>query len=254
MAAITNLERGVAKIPVLTTLQPKLGELKKAVGFKLLNTEEHNEDFGYEPSLTIKYINSWVHDDNCITPTWRNFLRIIKDISPELRQLSHQVELYFAGKAAVSSNILVDSSSSRSVVIKNASNSVDLVKHFSEKGTTPGGKEHKSESSSDGKSKISDVQIKTQLKRSVKSHVTNQNTHTNRSFSSNDEDVSNVRSQKSATIGESVNDVREQHHMMKDESIPVNNKQSREHDSTSKSAPNVMNSIRKHNKDIGRYN
>lgn len=96
--AIVKLERGVQGIPVLTSLQPKLSELKKRAGFKLLSDQEHKTDFGYDPSLTVKYINSWVKTKNCVTPTWRNFLKILKDISPDLSKLSDEIEFYIAGK------------------------------------------------------------------------------------------------------------------------------------------------------------
>ena len=96
--AIVKLERGVQGIPVLTSLQPKLSELKKRAGFKLLSDQEHKTDFGYDPSLTVKYINSWVKTKNCVTPTWRNFLKILKDISPDLSKLSDEIEFSIAGK------------------------------------------------------------------------------------------------------------------------------------------------------------
>jgi hypothetical protein len=96
--AIVKLERGVWNIPVLTSLQPKLSELKKRAGFKLLSDQEYKTDYGYDPSLTVKYINSWVKAKNCVTPTWKNFLKILKDISPNLSKLSDEIEFYIAGK------------------------------------------------------------------------------------------------------------------------------------------------------------
>ena len=86
---------------MLTRLQPKLSELKKRAGFKLLSDQEHKADIGYEPSLTVKYINSWIKAKNCVAPTWKNFLRILKDVSPELSKLSDQIELYIAGKGRI---------------------------------------------------------------------------------------------------------------------------------------------------------
>ena len=105
MRAIIKLERGIQDIPVLTKLQPKLSELKKRAGFKLLSDQEHKKDYGYEPSLTVKYLNSWIKAKNCAAPTWKNFLKILKDISPDLSKLSDQIELYITGKGGVSHQV-----------------------------------------------------------------------------------------------------------------------------------------------------
>ena len=123
MRAIVNLERGVQNIPVLTRLQPKLSELKRRAGFKLLSDQEHKTDYGYEPSLTVKYINSWVKAKNCVVPTWKNFLQILKDISPELSKLSDQIEHYIAGKGRVSHQ------AGGSHVIKHGHNTANLIEN-----------------------------------------------------------------------------------------------------------------------------
>ena len=123
MRAIVKLERGVQNIPVLTRLQPKLSELKQRAGFKLLSDQEHKTDYGYEPSLTVKYISSWVKAKNCVVPTWKNFLKILKDISPELYKLSDQIERYIAGKGRVSHQ------AGDSHVIKHGHNTANLIEN-----------------------------------------------------------------------------------------------------------------------------
>lgn len=121
--AIVKLERGVQGIPVLTSLQPKLSELKKRAGFKLLSDQEHTTDYGYDPSLTVKYINSWIKAQNCVTPTWRNFLKILKDISPNLSKLSDEIEFYIAGKGRNTYQV------GDSHVIKDNTTNVNLIEN-----------------------------------------------------------------------------------------------------------------------------
>jgi hypothetical protein len=47
----------------------------------------------------IDYIESWINStDSVPEPTWRNFFRVLKDISPELGKLVHQIKEIFHGE------------------------------------------------------------------------------------------------------------------------------------------------------------
>lgn len=96
--AIIKLER-VVNIPLLTELQPKLSELKKKAKFRYLDKQQLGSYYRFEPSLTAKYINSWVQDKlstecTCVQPTWENFFTLLKKISSELGKLADQTEAY----------------------------------------------------------------------------------------------------------------------------------------------------------------
>lgn len=105
MKALLNLECGM-NIPVLTKLTPNLEILNKMITIKV-------DDPLYAPRVpayrhitgTIEYLKDWMNTNSysyrhrtMIPPTWRNFIKILKDISPELSQVAYQIKDLFKGK------------------------------------------------------------------------------------------------------------------------------------------------------------
>ena len=89
---VIRLEIGV-NIPVVKKLQPKLSELKSKAKFSLLRKSQitHYSDTS---ALMAKYINSWLASESCVQPTWRNFLTILRGISPDLCQVASQIKVF----------------------------------------------------------------------------------------------------------------------------------------------------------------
>ena len=47
----------------------------------------------------IKYLESWINStDSVPQPTWRNFFRVLQDLSPELGKLVYQIKEIFHGE------------------------------------------------------------------------------------------------------------------------------------------------------------
>lgn len=103
--ALINLEWGM-NIPVLTKLTPNLEIFNKMLTIKV-------DDPLYAPIVpkyshitgTIEYLREWMNTKSfcrskctMIPPTWRNFIKILKDISPELSQVAYQIKDLFKGK------------------------------------------------------------------------------------------------------------------------------------------------------------
>ena len=94
-------------IPVLTKLEPMLNELSQRAMFSLPLTKDDNELFvrcdikyGNGFSKTVKYIHSWVKQrkktlHSVVRPSWKNFLTILREMSPALGELANQIETYF---------------------------------------------------------------------------------------------------------------------------------------------------------------
>ena len=105
MKALLNLEYGM-NIPVLTKLTPNLEILNKLLLIKVDNpiyaprVSKH-----HLMSVTIEYLGEWVNTKSycrsrctMIPPTWRNFTKVLKDISPELSQVAYQIKDLFKGR------------------------------------------------------------------------------------------------------------------------------------------------------------
>ena len=103
--ALLNLECGM-NIPVLTKLTPNLEILNKMVLIKV----DDPLDAPIVPDYchmtgTVGYLEDWTNMSSyrsrhtiMIPPTWRNFIKILKDISPELSQVAYQIKDLFKGK------------------------------------------------------------------------------------------------------------------------------------------------------------
>ena len=108
MRALINLE-WVMNIPVLTKLSSNLDILDKTLTVKLNDSCDVSEK-GYlylrnNIVGTIEYLEDWVDGRTyrsrstiMIPPTWRNFIMILKDISPELNRVAYQIKHLFKGK------------------------------------------------------------------------------------------------------------------------------------------------------------
>ena len=49
--------------------------------------------------ISLRYIKSWINStDSVPEPTWRNFFRVLKEISPELDELVYQIKEIFHGE------------------------------------------------------------------------------------------------------------------------------------------------------------
>lgn len=94
--AIVKLELG-ANIPVMTKLQSNLNELSSRALFLPQDHDEYRKH-GIE-SMTVKYIDSWLQQwqwkSDCVKPSWKNLLMILREISPDLSDVADQVEGYF---------------------------------------------------------------------------------------------------------------------------------------------------------------
>ena len=103
-------------IPVLTKLAPNLEILNKMLTLEV-------DDSRYVPGVpayydhitgTIKYLREWMNTKSyrsrCTTmipPTWRNFIKTLKDISPELSQVAYQIKDLFKGKHHSKANLCI---------------------------------------------------------------------------------------------------------------------------------------------------
>lgn len=87
---IIRFESGM-NIPIVKKLQPKLTELRSKAKFCLFK----NRDHGIPIVRFVRYIDSWVKSENSVLPTWRNFLTILREISPDLCQIADQIEPLF---------------------------------------------------------------------------------------------------------------------------------------------------------------
>lgn len=114
MRALINLEWGMS-IPVLTKLTPNLEIFNKMLTIKV-------DDPLYAPRVptyyhitgTIEYFKEWMNTKSyrstrctMISPTWRNFIKTLKDISPELSQVAYQIKDLFKGKYHSKANYFI---------------------------------------------------------------------------------------------------------------------------------------------------
>ena len=104
MRALINLEWGM-NIPVLTKLKPYLDILNRILTLKVASVHFCKVPEYQKKCIigTIEYLKDWVNrkcyrSTTMIPPTWRNFIKILKDISPELNQLVYQIKDLFKGK------------------------------------------------------------------------------------------------------------------------------------------------------------
>ena len=72
-------------------MKPKLGELKKRAQFHLQELD-YRTDYCLEHLQALKYINSWMKDENSVRITWRNFLMILREVSSEVGHLADQIK------------------------------------------------------------------------------------------------------------------------------------------------------------------
>ena len=93
-------------VPVLTKLQSKLSDLKKRLKLPDVCAEPRRKtakltnytDEATTLSEVIDCIDRWINSMGSVQPSWRNFFRILKDISPKLDILAYQIKELFHGK------------------------------------------------------------------------------------------------------------------------------------------------------------
>lgn len=91
---IIRFESGM-NIPVVRKLQPNLSELRSEAKFHLPKLKNRTISYSGTPSVMIRYIDSWLKSENCVQPTWRNFLTILREISPDLCVVADQIKATF---------------------------------------------------------------------------------------------------------------------------------------------------------------
>lgn len=89
-------------VPVLTELEPKLSELSQRARFIPLDgMEGYVGGIKYEEKFfkIADYISSWSTcwrlGSEVVLPSWKNFLTVLREISPELRKIADQIQCYF---------------------------------------------------------------------------------------------------------------------------------------------------------------
>ena len=107
MRALISLEWAM-NIPVLTKLSLNLDIFDKTITLDDPCNIQGNELQYYRRNSiigTIDYLGDWVNRESyrsrsttMIPPTWRNFIMILKDISPELNQVAYQIKDLFKCK------------------------------------------------------------------------------------------------------------------------------------------------------------